>query len=234
MLSTVLLLVALTSVHYTEACSCLKVHLQTLYCDSDFVMQVRLRGPPENIYRKEAKKDNDGDSMFSETFIDRRIVAIKYNVKIKEIYKVNENTLGLDKNSTVTEIFTEANGGLCGVELNENTNYLLSGKYLNDALRIDLCNSIFKPWPFLTKMQKKGLRFSYKKSCDCKIQNINYVDKVDPNACVWDPFKIYGNCFERQTACILDKNSSTGGCKWQRNGKLKKCRQDAKARRRLP
>ena len=52
-------------------------------------MQVRLRGPPENIYRKEAKTDDDGDSMFSETFIDRRIVAIKYNVKIKEIYKVN-------------------------------------------------------------------------------------------------------------------------------------------------
>lgn len=234
MLYVLLLLIAATSVSHIEACSCLQSHLQSLYCDADFVMQVRLRGPPEEIYRKEETEDFDETSNSYRTFINRRVTAIKYNVKIRQIYKLKDNSTGLDKNSTVTEIFTGPNDGLCGVRLFERTNYLLSGKYYNGALHIDICSSIASPWSFITKMQKKGLRFTYKRSCDCNIQNINYVDEVDPKACVWDPRKVDGNCYERQTACILDKNSSTGGCKWQRNGKLKACRLDAKSRRKLP
>ncbi|XP_045165989.2 metalloproteinase inhibitor 2-like [Mercenaria mercenaria] len=231
----ILLFIAVTSVNYAEACSCLQAHPQTQFCDADFVMQVRLHGKAEEIFKKERHTMFDKETNTSETIINRRKVAIKYNVKIKQIFKINENNLGLDKSSTVTEIYTAPDDGLCGVHLQERTNYLLSGKYRKDALEIDLCSSMFTPWPWVSKMQKKGLRFTYAKNCDCEIINPHFSRaSKDANQCVFDPYKPIGKCHERNSACIHDKNSSTTGCKWMRNSKMRKCRQELKSGRLEP
>lgn len=221
-----LMLISTYSVHFMEACSCSQVHPQTLFCNSDFVMQARLRGKPEDIYKKEAVTDEGGNS--NNPIINRMKVAIKYNVKIRRMFKVNDNDFGLKENSTVTQLYTAPFVTLCGVDLQERTNYLLSGKFSNGQPHIDICSSLHLPWEWVTKIQRKGLRFTYSKNCDCKVLHKFDRDVNSTNTCKWDEYSQTGDCYKRQTVCIHDKNSSTGGCKWQRNSKLRKCRHEKK------
>ncbi|KAL4225802.1 Metalloproteinase inhibitor 3 [Mactra antiquata] len=203
-----------------QGCSCSRPHLQNNFCNADFVMKVRLRGEGEYQYKK-TLVNVDGSS---EPVEHRHPIGFIYNVKILNIYKLNENDAGLTINSSAAVIHTPPNDGLCKVDLSIRTKYLVTGTISDGELWIYLC-SWGTPWAWITKSQKKYLKFTYAKNCDCKpMEDFYRGSTLDESKCYWKSNSRHGECYERHTACIIDKNSTTGGCKWHRNKRLRTCR----------
>lgn len=228
-----------TRIDVVTGCSCMQGHPQTHFCEADFVMIVRLRGEGEVIYKKEKVEMFNTTVSKNQVTIQRYPVDMKYNVNILKVFKVNNNTFGFSKNSTVAEIHTGPNEAMCGITLAQRTKYLTAGYYYDGQLMISLCGWN-TPWAWVSKIQKKGLRSIYEKNCDCSAMNARFVShkdvdvKLGDNTCTWEPSRRDGECYERHSACVHDTNSSTGGCKWHRNQRLKQCREESKSGRSEP
>lgn len=229
MLQTMLLFVVLliVAVSYTDGCSCLLSHKQDLYCNSDFVLQVKVKHE-EIIYAKREIFTAENKSS-----IERHPVSRKYTVRIRKVFKIKENKLGLSKNSTGAVMHTPYHDATCGVELQPKQKYITAGYYSGDELSLNICGWV-EPWSKLSKMQKRHLRSLYETNCDCTVVNIRangHWQKSKNEICDWDAYSDDGDCYDRQSACIHNKNSVLGECKWQRNNHLKACRKEVKRRR---
>lgn len=229
MLQTLLFCVVLflVTIGYSDGCSCLKSHKQELYCHSDFVLQVKVKDE-EIIYAKREIVISE-----NETMIDRHPVSRKYTVRIRKVFKIKENNLGLSKNSTVATMHTAYHDATCGVELQPKVKYITAGHYYEDELSLNLCGWV-EPWSQLSKMQKRHLRSLYENNCDCLVVNIRangHWQKSKDETCDWDGYSEDGDCYDKESACVHNKNSVLGECKWQRNSRLKACRKEVKRRR---
>lgn len=229
MLQTVLVWVVLliVAVGCADGCTCLLQHKQDLYCNADFVLQVKVKHE-EIIYAKKEVFTAENQSS-----IERYPVSRKYTVRVRKVFKIKENNLGLSKNSTGAVMHTAIHDATCGVELQVKKKYITAGHYSNDQLSLNLCGWV-EPWEWLSKMQKRHLRSMYETNCDCTVVNIHtngHWKRSQSDICEWDAYSDDGDCYNRQSACKHNKNTVLGECKWQRNGHLKACRKEVKRRR---
>lgn len=78
------------------------------------------------------------------------------------------------------EIYTPSSSAACGVYLELNKNYVVSGGVEFGKPFISLCGMIM-PWESTTKRQRKGLRQLYKVGCQCQVSIIRKI-KIIINA----------------------------------------------------
>lgn len=226
----VILLIA--AIDYSHGCSCLKSHKQEYYCQADFVLQVKVKDE-EVIYGKTEVVHTDPVTGENQSEIERNPVSRKYTVKIRKVFKVKENEFGLTRNSTVATMHTSYYDATCGVELKPTMKYITAGNFYEDQLSLNLCGWV-EPWSGLSKVQKRNLHSLYEDNCDCKVVNIRangHWKKSKNELCDWDGFSDDGDCYDRESACVHNKNSVIGACKWHRNNRLKACRKEVKRRR---
>lgn len=95
-----------------------------------------------------------------------------YNLRIQKVYKGEENLnqtddirpYGSHQRSLFAKAYTPVSGARCGVKLDNNTLYLLSGTIRRRKLQLSRCKW-FLSWSTITSRQRKGIRGSYAKNC---------------------------------------------------------------------
>lgn len=215
-----------------QGCSCLKAHKQEYYCRADFVLQVKVKAE-EIIYRKTEIVHTDPKTYENKTEIERYPMSRKYTVRVKKVFKIKENQLGLTRNSSIATMYTSYYDATCGVQLQPNKKYITAGHFYDGQLSLDLCGWV-EPWSGLSKGQKRNLKSLYETHCDCKVVNIQangHWKRSKNEICDWDGFSDDGDCYDKHSACVHNKNSVLGECKWHRNTPLKTCRKEVKRRR---
>lgn len=197
-----LLLIALSMapVQRVVACSCMKSHPQTQFCNADFVALVKV---------KKASNVNE--------------YQVGYSVKINKIFKVNTKTsyTALKKNI----LFSPESDAMCGVQLKVGETYVVSGKVHSDGMaHISLC-SIAMPWRTVTARQRKGFKFLYYRSCSCGIFFTPWwtkgvaLENADGTECLWESKPGPEECQRDYGICM----PGSQGCSWVASVPYKKC-----------
>ncbi|XP_038061038.1 uncharacterized protein LOC119731834 [Patiria miniata] len=155
----------------------------------------------------------------SETQEDNRPIKLEYTVKVEKIFK-GDNYL----QETLAKIYTQPNDGICGrTDLTDEKSYVIAGTFYDNELRISTCSWIV-PYKSLTRIQRRGVKLMYKKSCgDCRIANCyrttcKYVQPSD-DVCMFDIARMANSCEGQHSYCSRSKSA----CKWQRNKDYKQC-----------
>ncbi|WAR25042.1 TIMP3-like protein [Mya arenaria] len=211
------LLALVAGVTSVLACSCGYSHPQDTFCSVDFVFLGWLRS---NV-----KETEPNGSMTK-----------KYEVTIRKVFKARPNDFGFNENMTVGILYTASHDSLCGVEfLEKRVKFLFTGSYVDSQLNIDICTTIGSygqgpmPWAWVSKMQRKYLNRIYRENCECVVFDTSPYAYNSPHSsnstCKWDSRGDHSECYERQTACIKDRKSHLGDCKWHNNPKMKACKQ---------
>ncbi|KQK76511.1 metalloproteinase inhibitor 3 [Amazona aestiva] len=126
-----------------EACTCVPIHPQDAFCNSDIVIRAKVVG-------KKLMKDGPFGTM-------------RYTVKQMKMYR------GFQIMPHVQYIYTEASESLCGVKLEVNKyQYLITGRVYEGKVYTGLCNW-YEKWDRLTLSQRKGLNHRYHLGCGCKV-----------------------------------------------------------------
>nr|XP_056703552.1 metalloproteinase inhibitor 3 [Euleptes europaea] len=175
-----------------EACTCVPIHPQDAFCNSDIVIRAKVVG-------KKLMKDGPFGTM-------------RYTVKQMKMYR------GFEKMPHVQYIYTEASESLCGVKLEVNKyQYMITGRVYDGKVYTGLCN-LNEKWDQLTLAQRKGLNHRYNQGCGCKIKPCYYLPcfVTSKNECLWtDMLSNFGlsGSQSKYFACIQQKE---GYCSWYR------------------
>ncbi|CAI5786121.1 metalloproteinase inhibitor 3 [Podarcis lilfordi] len=111
-----------------EACTCVPIHPQDAFCNSDIVIRAKVVG-------KKLMKDGPFGTM-------------QYTVKQMKMYR------GFDKMPHVQYIYTEASESLCGVKLEVNKyQYLITGKEIAELSVTARLQGVFVSTVFLEELQ---------------------------------------------------------------------------------
>ncbi|XP_012136106.2 tissue inhibitor of metalloproteases isoform X1 [Megachile rotundata] len=198
---TYLLLIALSlaPVQRVIACSCMRSHPQTLFCNSDFVALVRVKKVfPSNEH------------------------AIGYNVKTSKIFKVNSSKSyhALKKNI----LWTPSSDGMCGVHLEIGETYVVSGSTMGDRARISICG-LSMQWRTVPSRQRKAFKELYRHGCNCSIHYTPWWYKgavlanVGGKECLWESKPGPEDCQREYGVC----KAGSGGCSWVPSVPYKNC-----------
>ncbi|XP_077425528.1 metalloproteinase inhibitor 2-like [Vanacampus margaritifer] len=170
-----------------QACTCLPVHPQQVFCQKDVVViKAKVIG------------------VMPGTHVEERLT--KYDI---------EQTKNLKGSKLFAAIYTPASSAACGVTLTKGTEYLLMGRLQSDGmLHISACD-IYQPWDALGATQKKLLYWFYKKGCDCTIKScFSYpCCMTSPTECLWTDHMSGKSDQARSSACI---KTAKGCCTWHR------------------
>ncbi|KAM9203183.1 metalloproteinase inhibitor 3 [Mergus octosetaceus] len=175
-----------------EACTCVPIHPQDAFCNSDIVIRAKVVG-------KKLMKDGPFGTM-------------RYTVKQMKMYR------GFQIMPHVQYIYTEASESLCGVKLEVNKyQYLITGRVYEGKVYTGLCNW-YEKWDRLTLSQRKGLNHRYHLGCGCKIRPCYYLPcfATSKNECIWtDMLSNFGHSGyqAKHYACI---QRVEGYCSWYR------------------
>nr|XP_057905845.1 metalloproteinase inhibitor 2-like [Doryrhamphus excisus] len=172
-----------------QACTCGdSVHPQTAFCQADVVIKAKVLG--------------------------RKLVggieeSVKYDIKQMQMFK------GPRRN--IDAVYTPSSSAACGVSLNNNVEYLLTGRLAsNGLLHVGLCD-FMTPWDNLSASQKTNLVAHYKMGCACQITHCYaFPCKLSrPAECLWTDFvtKLGNREQARHFACV---KRSHGYCAWYR------------------
>ncbi|XP_022527161.2 metalloproteinase inhibitor 2b [Astyanax mexicanus] len=179
-----------------EACSCSPTHPQQAYCTTDIAIRAKVIGQKEVV----AGNDNYGNP----------IRKIQYDIKQMKMFKGPQQE--------IKAIFTAPISPVCGVSLEREKEYLITGKLESDgSVHITLCDFI-EPWVSLTVAQKRGFETRYETGCDCRIVRCASVPCAvnDPVECLWTDWITESTVAGPQTqhyTCIKRNDNS---CAWYR------------------
>ncbi|XP_061938663.1 metalloproteinase inhibitor 2 isoform X1 [Apis cerana] len=206
--------ISLAQVRRVVACSCMNSHPQTLFCNSDFVILVRV---------KKMTNVNEFETA--------------YNVKVNKFFKANKTTYpALRKNI----LWTASSDSMCGAQLKVGETYVVSGRVIyGDKAHISSCG-IAMPWRFVTSRQRKGFRHLYHSSCMCKVRYTPWwikgitLENTDGTECLWETRpgpeecqKDFGICMYRESGCYWTPSVPYKNCikKYQLEREQKRARE---------
>ncbi|XP_018394401.1 PREDICTED: tissue inhibitor of metalloproteases [Cyphomyrmex costatus] len=193
-----LLTLLLVSVQKAAACSCAQAHPQTKFCESDFVVVVRVKKVlPVNDYE------------------------IAYKVKINRVFKSNPKAdMALMQNL----LRTPSTDSMCGVTLNVGDTYVLNGRIVSGRALISTCGLSIR-WADTTTRQRKGLRQLYQQGCVCDILYTHWrrkgavLESSGGKNCLWESTPGPQDCQEKYGVCM----ASHSGCSWIPSVPYKNC-----------
>ncbi|XP_019735017.1 metalloproteinase inhibitor 2-like [Hippocampus comes] len=171
-----------------QACTCLPVHPQQVFCKADVVViKAKVVGVTPGMHVEGT--------------------LTKYDIKQRKNFKGTEKLFDA--------IYTAPGSAACGVTLTKGTEYLLMGRLQSDgSLRISVCD-FYQPWKALSAVQK-SLLYRYEKGCDCMIKSCFSFPccKTTPTECLWTflPGKM-GYDEQAQNFACIKKNDV---CFWYR------------------
>ncbi|KAI9584767.1 tissue inhibitor of metalloproteinase [Glossina fuscipes] len=185
------------------ACSCMPSHPQTLYCDADYAVVVR-------ILRK------------SHRSFDNHIL---YKIQLKKSYKTTPEGDMILKHH---RLLTPSQDATCGVQLTIGKLYVIAGRGRN----LNSCSYI-QEYQKMTVIERMGFAKLYRKGCGkCKIKPCFHSscsrNDIDNTVCQWSPFDA---CQGKLSACLqytshknLAEKDHYSKCYWRKSPVYNNCR----------
>ncbi|XP_072928222.1 metalloproteinase inhibitor 4-like isoform X2 [Hemitrygon akajei] len=141
--------------------------------------------------------------------------VIQYTVKQEKMYK------GFEMKKMVDYIYTSSSSSLCGIELETNIQYLITGHFdIQGIVHIGLCNWIV-PWDDLTSLQKWHLKWNkYETGCSCQIVSCPSVPCSSPTKtqCIWTDLVYEKTRTGSQAKNSVCSKEDDGSCHWSDEG----------------
>ncbi|XP_077985150.1 metalloproteinase inhibitor 2-like [Glandiceps talaboti] len=264
-LQLILCVVLVLCCHFqvSNSCSCMSQHPQEQCCNADYVIRAKVMKsrvviptapppPPTDIVDydtddnfnltlgndsivtppEDVAMDTDYYSSYSDTSPD---AARVWTVRITKVYKGKQGDL---KSGREVELWTPVEDATCGIEyLKKGAFYVFTGSFgsfYSDVLNINMCDWVVE-WKSLTRKQKKGIKSTYLKNCQCEIYTCTLTDicmsirsgtmfppgwsdnEDDIDGCI---AHAYSYCFVQHSACVPRKD---GKCGWEMGKDTKKC-----------
>ncbi|XP_077372572.1 metalloproteinase inhibitor 2-like [Festucalex cinctus] len=160
-----------------QACPCLPVHPQQVFCQADVVV------------------------------IKAKVVGVKPGKLLETLTKYDiEQTRNLKGSKSFAAIYTAPSSAACGVTLTKGTEYLFMARlWSGDRLDISVCD-FYQPWDALSATQKK-LFYFYKKGCDCTIKScLSYpCCMTSQTDCLWTDHMFGSSDQTRNSACVKSR-----------------------------
>nr|XP_022296966.1 metalloproteinase inhibitor 3-like [Crassostrea virginica] len=189
--AVLILLVVLASVYtYTEACSCLRQHPQTKFCDADIVIKAKI-----------LRRNSTGPTQFDD---------VMYTVQVLYDYKNQRN---YQYSHEIQHIYTPSNSATCGSYLEIGGEYIIFVYISQGKWGTSLCNGNALT-SSLNSQQRDAYELGYYKTgCSCEIKECVSMEEQcpppAPNTCVIkqnDDFQ----CFYLHNTCRREPS----GCAW--------------------
>ncbi|PSN36520.1 hypothetical protein C0J52_25428 [Blattella germanica] len=117
-------------------------------------------------------------------------------------------------------LLTSAQSSMCGINLNVEETYLITGRVYAGKARISLCG-FHQPWNQLTIRQKKGFRLLYRQGCNCECPK----ESSPSDICAWETSSYSDSsslhdCQQKHAVCM---KTVSGGCGWSVDKKYREC-----------
>ncbi|XP_078269911.1 metalloproteinase inhibitor 3-like isoform X2 [Rhinoraja longicauda] len=196
LLLSVLLVLILRLQEIVDGCTCLPVHPQVTFCNSDIVIRAL-------VTRKRLVSFNDLEPY------------IQYAVKQEKMYK------GFEKKKLVEYVYTAPNSAACGLDLKTNIQYLITGQIgIRGTIHIGLCNWIV-PWDDLTSLQKWNLKWNkYEMGCCCQIVSCHNLpcSALTKTQCAWTDLAYEKTLAGSQAKNYACTKREDGSCHWSGEG----------------
>ncbi|MBN3306680.1 TIMP4 inhibitor, partial [Amia calva] len=127
---------------------------------------------------------------------------------------------GFERVADVQYIYTPHDGGVCGFELDpsgaaKQTELVVAGMLTEDGrLTVSVC-SFIQPWDKLSPGQRRGIMYTYKNHCDCRINPCHSVPcALNSEAeCLWTDglfSRGWDHVQARQYACVHQEGAACG------------------------
>uniref|UniRef100_A0A1B0FH08 NTR domain-containing protein n=1 Tax=Glossina morsitans morsitans TaxID=37546 RepID=A0A1B0FH08_GLOMM len=185
------------------ACSCMPSHPQTLYCEADYAVVVRVL------------------RMSYRSFENNMI----YKIQIKKSFKTTpEGDMILRHH----RLLTPSHDATCGVKLGIGKLYVIAGR----GRHLNSCSYI-QEYQKMTVVERMGFSRLYRKGCDkCKIKACFHKycspNDTDKTVCQWSPFdeceKNFSACLKRTSYKERVDRDQYGRCYWKKSPVYNKCK----------
>jgi len=151
-----------------------------------------------------------------------------YNLRILKIFKgalsLNQTEgirpYGSRQRSLFAKAYTASIDSLCGVELSNDTVYLLTGRIWRRKIQLGLCNW-FQTWSTITPRQRVGIKRYYGQNCDCQISPC-YAERCEKlEGCNSRSRIHFDDCEWNHSYCL--KNADGSACSWRQTAEYKNC-----------
>lgn len=176
----------------SESCSCQRNHIQTQFCNSDFVILSRIVNEKTHNERTQFK------------------------IRVRKTFKATEKAREALKFGILE---TSQWSSMCGVsDLQIGKLYVVMGKINNLKAHINLCTPP-RLWQDLSRRQRKGLNKVYKYGCTCRISRFGRKNK---DSCLWnqssDCEEKEGICLRQlNKSCRWNRNKALTKCQKEHN-----------------
>ncbi|XP_019731429.1 metalloproteinase inhibitor 2-like [Hippocampus comes] len=169
-----------------QACSCLPMHPQQVFCQKDVVV------------------------------IRAKVVGVTHATPVKRLtkYDIEQTKYFKGSKKRFRDVYTAPSSAACGVTLTNGVEYLLMGRLEPDrTLRMVLCD-FYKPWSALSSVQRV-LLYRYDQGCHCTIKScFSYPCCITGSSvCLWRDVlegKMGNGEQAQNAACIRKKDGSCG------------------------
>ncbi|MBN3322538.1 TIMP4 inhibitor, partial [Atractosteus spatula] len=222
----------------TDACTCGPQHPQTKFCSSDIVIRGRIVGmeyvnmdnqtdAPQWI-RYEVKQTKPSCAQLQQwgkvapalrvTAASPSSQGVSWQAALcmclPEMFK------GFERVADVHYIYTPHDGGVCGFEFNlsgpaKQAELVMAGLLTEDGrVMVSVC-SFIQPWDKLSTGQKRGIMYTYKDNCDCRINPCHSVPctLTSERECLWTDglfSRGWDQVQAQQYACVHQGDAACG------------------------
>ncbi|TGZ52466.1 Uncharacterized protein DBV15_08874 [Temnothorax longispinosus] len=223
-----LLTVLLAPVQKAAACSCAQAHPQTKFCESDFVVVVRVKkilpvSDYEIAYKVKINR------VFKVRIICRNvrrafIAKCNLDLTVRLCFFLPQSNPKADVALMQNLLRTPSTDSMCGVTLNVGDTYVLNGRIVSGKAFISYCGLSIR-WADTTTRQRKGLRQLYQQGCVCDILYTHWrrkgavLESSGGKNCLWESTPGPQDCQEKYGVCM----ASPSGCSWVPSVPYKNC-----------
>ncbi|XP_041719694.1 metalloproteinase inhibitor 2-like [Coregonus clupeaformis] len=152
----------------------------------------------------------------ADVVIRAKVVGVTVGSNTK--YDIQQIKMFKGPDRVIHAIFTSSSSASCGVTLETNKEYLITGR-LNTAGRMHIitCNFI-QYWEDLGGTQKKSLTRRYQSGCDCTIIPCSSLPcpVSTPDECLWTDLLLADGQSGPQAKYFACLKRSDGSCTWYR------------------
>ncbi|KAK6312362.1 hypothetical protein J4Q44_G00180260 [Coregonus suidteri] len=152
----------------------------------------------------------------ADVVIRAKVVGVTVGSNTK--YDIQQIKMFKGPDRVIHAIFTSSSSASCGVTLETNKEYLITGQ-LNTAGRMHIitCNFI-QYWEDLSGTQKKSLTRRYQSGCDCTIIRCSSLPcpVSTPDECLWTDWLLEDGQSGPQAKNFACLKRSDGSCTWYR------------------
>ncbi|XP_063101853.1 metalloproteinase inhibitor 1 isoform X2 [Cavia porcellus] len=137
------ILLLLSLIDTSRACTCASPHPQTAFCNSDFVIRAKFMGT---------------------TAINMTTFHKRYEIKVTKMFKGSD---ALGHANDIRFLYTPAMESLCGYfhpSQNRSEEFLVAGQLRAGNLHVTTCSFVV-PWHSLSSSQQKGVTKTYSAGC---------------------------------------------------------------------